>query len=692
MEGTALKERVQRLALLTQFAPFTWLYRGLYALAVRLCVRALRRIPGVLSIYLRRGLASGRPVYGLSDIDLAVIVADEGGARASSRVRYGGEALWGIVPMLAEGELGVYSLGQFRRLYERSPFYRSRILRGRREWRLLHGADVLADLPAAGRGEEARLAVEELRPAWRCLSQELLPRDGRPAYARHYVAYKALAEAARAALVSDGLPASLSRDEAIRRAGELWPQVAGPLREVAACRENLLAARPLATDGLLASYVFLAGTALGRPPADSDARLDLSILPPEPAALQALPGGPALRTMSEGVEALDGIDRAVLVPRLRLHSVGALGLDPREFAGATVDAFDLVLVGRRLPPAAGLRALNRSLAPLWPAVCPYFCDGRVAVALRPVQDGGVRDPARDPAFFACLATGRSLEGKLEASSRADVRVPVDSDDALRERALSLLGLFAERDVYRMSPRSFLALFWEACRAAWMALQPGGGSVPVPTSSEDVLERVAALTPAAAPLLRRLRGEPSEAARLTAAAVEYAGGLERLVRGERADVPVPPDEAGRSLSISVVIPTRNRARLLDRALRSLAAQQRLPDQVVVVDNGSTDDTARVARSFDGSLNLTLVREETVGIPHARNAGLRHCRGDVVAFIDDDCVAHADWLLEIEKPFLRDPRLGAVGGRLLPLERGDGPVAHFYDERMRGAAPSVGGQEA
>ena len=82
--------------------------------------------------------------------------------------------------------------------------------------------------------------------------------------------------------------------------------------------------------------------------------------------------------------------------------------------------------------------------------------------------------------------------------------------------------------------------------------------------------------------------------------------------------------------------------------------------LVVDNASTDETSSVALSFADTCNLELVREETVGIPYARNAGVAHCTGDVVAFLDDDCEAAPGWLAALEVPFLKDPNVGAVGG--------------------------------
>jgi len=72
---------------------------------------------------------------------------------------------------------------------------------------------------------------------------------------------------------------------------------------------------------------------------------------------------------------------------------------------------------------------------------------------------------------------------------------------------------------------------------------------------------------------------------------------------------------------------------------------------------------------------------VGIPHARNAGLKCCTMDIIAVMDDDCVADERWLAELEYPFLKDPFIGAVGGSLIPTEGPNTLVTRFYNSRMR-----------
>jgi len=85
-------------------------------------------------------------------------------------------------------------------------------------------------------------------------------------------------------------------------------------------------------------------------------------------------------------------------------------------------------------------------------------------------------------------------------------------------------------------------------------------------------------------------------------------------------------------------------------------------VLVVDNNSSDETRAVAEGFGGRLNVRYVFEPVQGTSTARNTGIRHAAGDVVVFFDDDCVAEPDWLHHMEMPFVRDPAIGMVGGRI------------------------------
>jgi glycosyltransferase involved in cell wall biosynthesis len=121
-----------------------------------------------------------------------------------------------------------------------------------------------------------------------------------------------------------------------------------------------------------------------------------------------------------------------------------------------------------------------------------------------------------------------------------------------------------------------------------------------------------------------------------------------------------------MTISVVIATYNRARRLDACLRQLERQAFEPgDEVVVANNGSTDDTAAVLReAADRMPMLRIVEETRPGKSAAVAAALRDCRADVLAFTDDDVLVANDWLAAI-RAVMQDETVALAGGPVLPL---------------------------
>ncbi len=132
-----------------------------------------------------------------------------------------------------------------------------------------------------------------------------------------------------------------------------------------------------------------------------------------------------------------------------------------------------------------------------------------------------------------------------------------------------------------------------------------------------------------------------------------------------------------LFISVIIPVYNGAETIGPCLESLL-QQSYPGQaydIVVVENGSTDDTSGVV----GQYPVRLLHSGRRGPAAARNLGLANTRADIVAFTDADCVADANWLRELAAPYA-DPQVGGVGGTILAHKSPrPNPVDLFCEQR-------------
>ena len=104
--------------------------------------------------------------------------------------------------------------------------------------------------------------------------------------------------------------------------------------------------------------------------------------------------------------------------------------------------------------------------------------------------------------------------------------------------------------------------------------------------------------------------------------------------------------------------------------------------MVVDNGSTDATPVLlqARLHCSTLPLVVVTEPTAGISRARNAGLRHARGRIICFTDDDCYPAPDFLTAWHDVF-QDMRVGYAGGRVELFDPDDADVTTMTDRTQR-----------
>ncbi|WP_256820293.1 glycosyltransferase family 2 protein [Dietzia sp. Die43] len=115
-----------------------------------------------------------------------------------------------------------------------------------------------------------------------------------------------------------------------------------------------------------------------------------------------------------------------------------------------------------------------------------------------------------------------------------------------------------------------------------------------------------------------------------------------------------------MHISVVIPVLDDARELEGCLASLATQTRSPDEVVVVDNGCSDDSVAVALAADARIGVRVAVEPVRGIPAAAAAGYDSATGDIIARLDADSRPGPGWLARIEAAFTADPELAAISG--------------------------------
>jgi glucosyl-dolichyl phosphate glucuronosyltransferase len=120
-------------------------------------------------------------------------------------------------------------------------------------------------------------------------------------------------------------------------------------------------------------------------------------------------------------------------------------------------------------------------------------------------------------------------------------------------------------------------------------------------------------------------------------------------------------------ISVIIPTRNRAQYLKNALKSITNQTLNPNEfeVIVIDNGSTDSTCKVASKFKIKIpNLKYFFAPEPGLHVGRHLGLKESSGDILVFADDDIEAFPSWLESYNSIFNSSKSIAMAGGNNIP----------------------------
>ena len=131
-----------------------------------------------------------------------------------------------------------------------------------------------------------------------------------------------------------------------------------------------------------------------------------------------------------------------------------------------------------------------------------------------------------------------------------------------------------------------------------------------------------------------------------------------------------------MTISVVVCAYNEAHYLPACLYSLLAQTRPPDDIIVVNNASTDETGAVARTVP---SVRVFDEPIKGLVVARETARRVATTDVVAYVDADCRAPLQWMERIERRFTRARSLVAVTGpyRFYDWDRHGRVLIRLYD---------------
>jgi glycosyltransferase involved in cell wall biosynthesis len=145
-------------------------------------------------------------------------------------------------------------------------------------------------------------------------------------------------------------------------------------------------------------------------------------------------------------------------------------------------------------------------------------------------------------------------------------------------------------------------------------------------------------------------------------------------------------------VSVIVTVKNEGQAIRRLLDSLVAQTRLPDEVVIVDGGSTDNTVEIIQRYaeDGRLPLRLLVRPGANISAGRNAAINAAQGEIIASTDAGVRLSPRWLEELTKPFDQEGTASGDAGRPMVVSGFFLPDPQTAFETAMGATvlPAVG----
>ncbi len=634
---------MQSAILLLNLTPLSQVFRGLYGLGLRRVVAALARHPAVFCIFGCGSYFEGQPTYGLSDIDL-IIVLREGVKRhdaAPGEIALAYERVRRIFPFLGrwhEKEANLIFLSDIAAGFPAPESFSVRLKQGRLV--NLYGEP----LPRGFAG--ARVTTSEVLVELDTLLRLSLVTDIRSAarlvfWKRVFTKMIALAE-----LLDLPGPAADIRGHAeltflTQNDTRLFFRAAQPDRLFSlllAMARRLCDAVQAREPGVHLQYVSSAsGETLDRPALDPAARrspaiaelersgrLSVKSLAPVPIGF-----GPGLLYFSidERIRLLElheGAYRGLHRLRQTMHRQAAID----ENVIVSVEGF--LFIATRQPTFVDLVPLDPlRFANVYAAVC----EGRLAFGM-PAGVLAEQKELAEGMFRGLAELYRVHDGHVTKLSYPCIYREDESE--LIERALRLMcariASSDERMVIQGAGDLFDHLRWRhpECRDFLAELQRyrahlygDVAAVPVANNIYHCLHQFM---------------------------WQYLSGAATITLD-------PPHQ---HLDITVGVITRNRARDLAEMLDSLTRQVRPPDEVLVVDNGSSDHTQAVLEQFRDRLPISRRFLAEASIPRARNMIIEEAAHDIVSFIDDDCISAPDWLAAIERGFLRADNIGIVGG--------------------------------
>lgn len=492
-----IQDLIQRIVINTSFPPLTYFYRKIYERSIAVATLLLKRVDGVLTVYLRRGVAKGEIVYGLSDIDLLVIVNDEDKGRlVKERVRATYDKLSHFIPLFGSGdrELEVYSASEFLNVYNDYDFYRYRFNDGKYTWKLLFGKDMVKALPQLEDFELCLPATEELKTWWTLLNAEFILHFTYPRFRTKYLWYKAISEASKIYLFVCHGKHIPSREAALCEVKNcLAHEHQCHIDKIQSYLRHLTLKEDLISDELIKLFIILVAKTFEEMErkvyGDSKGKMAIVNVP---SYHDLMPSNGLAKLVQELEISIRGklepyLDSVALIPQVEF--------DVDALSNSDIDSFYLALIQKNSMPIEKLRKFcslfgeNFRQQNIEPFV---VAGGNIALSLQvdnPLHC--IKSPRKCPLFFSLLpkSTSNLLECAVEGSDNP-IRCylpPNTFEQTIKKRMAKIMALILDKNIYKMKTLDFLRFFWGAARTKLLAHSLEREEIHIPLTSGQILE-------------------------------------------------------------------------------------------------------------------------------------------------------------------------------------------------------------